>query len=142
MQGQLRGPGLDIDGILLRPCRGHRGEVVDVVEDEVGLGQRSTDTLEHRHERVGDIDIGTVGADGPLGVAILVEMEAVEAERLGGLAEIGSEVGEPVGCRRIEDEQEIAERIGLAIRLEQRLVLPAVPFLRADRIDRRVADSA
>ncbi|MNU03399.1 hypothetical protein D3C72_2474130 [compost metagenome] len=49
---------------------------------------------------------------------------------------------QPIGRCGVENEQEIAQAIGLTVGAEQRLMLPYIPFLGADRIDRGIAQSA
>ena len=44
-------------------------------------------------------------------VAVLVEVEAVEADPLGRRGEVGDEVLRPVGGGGIDDPQELAERV-------------------------------
>ncbi|MNY59631.1 hypothetical protein D3C86_1960980 [compost metagenome] len=108
----------------------------------MGLREGLAHGLQQRDEGPADIDHRPVRAVGALGVAILVQVKAVEAEALGCGGEVGDEMDQPIGRCGVENEQEIAQAIGLTVGAEQRLMLPYIPFLGADRIDRGIAQSA
>ncbi len=138
VKGVVRRPDLDV-GRGLRRGGGTPGrKVVDVVEYHALGGQRPGDLLEQGHEGLGDIDDSVVGPDGHLRVAILVEMEPVETDRLHGRREVRPEVFRPVRRGRVDQAQEVAESVRHAGGGQQGVVLPGRPLGIAHPVDRRV----
>jgi hypothetical protein len=139
IEGVVRMPHLDVDRVLLR-TRGAPGrEVVHVVEDQPRSGNGLPCGGDQVDERLGDVDGHTVGSHRPLRVAVLVEVEPVEPDRIDRRGELAGEAGLPVLGGRVDEEEEVAERIGSAARRQQGIVPPVAPLLRADRVHRGVA---
>ena len=67
-------------------------------------------------------------------------MEAVEADLARGSRDVCGEVLKPARMGRIDDAQEVSERVRLPRRIQQGRVLPLLPFVIADAIHGRVAD--
>ena len=139
LQRHDRLPRLDVDRVLGRCCGVPGGEVVDVVEDEAAVGQCLPHFVDQARKGGGDIDGGPVGCARVLWVAVLIQVEAVEADRVDRGGEIGGEVCQPLRGCRVEDEEEVAERVGFACRAEKRMLLPVGPFVRPDGVHRRVS---
>ena len=142
-QSLVRGdrfPGLDVDRVLRGARRRPGREVVDVVEHEGRAGHRLAHASDQGVEGGGDVDDLPIGADGRLRVAVLVEMEAVEADLARGRRNVCREVGEPARVRRIDDAQEVSERVRLPRRIQQGRVLPLFPLVIADAVHGRVAN--
>ena len=69
-------------------------------------------------------------------------MEAVEADLARGRRNVCREVGEPARVRRIDDAQEVGERVRLPRWIQQGRILPLFPLVIADAVHGRVADGA
>jgi hypothetical protein len=76
-----------------------------------------------------------VGPDGPLRVAVLIEVEAVEANLLDRAAQISSEMRKPPGVGRVDEGQEVSESVWLPRSREQRDIPPVGPFVISHCID-------
>ena len=142
-QGLVRGdglPGLDVDRVLRGRRRGPRGEIVDVVEHERRVRHGAAHPSDEGVEGGGHVDDLAVGADGHLRVAVLVEVEAVEADLARGSRHVCGEVLKPARMGGIDDAQEVGERVRLPHRIQQGRILPLLPFVIADTVHGRVAD--
>ena len=142
-QGLVRGdglPGLDVDRVLRGRRRGPRGEIVDVVEHERRIRHRLAHPSNEGVEGGGHIDDLTVGADRHLRVAVLVEVEAIEADLARSSRHVCGEVLKPARMGGIDDAQEVSERVGFPRRIQQGRILPLLPLVIADAIHGRVAD--
>ena len=67
LQGELRLPGLDIDGILWGSGREAGWEIVDIVEDQMGLGQSRAHPFDEGEEGLRHIHRFPVGATPGIG---------------------------------------------------------------------------
>ena len=136
----VRRPRLDVHGVLGERGGAPRREIVDVVEDEAARGQAGTCGFDDADERRRNVDPGAVVAHRPAWVAVLVEVEAVEPDRRHGAGEVVDEVVEPLRRRRVDEGEEVSERVGRSVGLLQRQMAPSWPLGRADAVHRGVPE--
>ena len=136
----MRGPGLDVHGVLGEHGGAPGREVVDVVEDEAARGQPGTCGFDDADERRRNVDPCAVVPHRPARVAVLVEVEPVEPDRRHRAGEVVDEVVEPLRRCRIDEGEELSERVGRSVGLLQRQVSPARPLGRADAVHRGVSE--
>ncbi len=136
-------PDLDVDGVLSGRRHALDRPIADGVEDHASAGprrgNRRAGSVDQRREVLGEVDGLAVGGARELGEAVLVEVDAVEAELAHCPHELAHDQRQPGRAwRDVHDVEQLGQADPLASLIQQRELRVLIGELRLGAVDRAV----